>query len=112
MSAQKANTPAQKGNFKTISAKTVTGKTAAAKTKKPVFLFGKNNFYLMFIGLGLIILGFILMSGARETDPNVFNRAEIYSFRRITLAPILIIGGFVVEVFAIMLKPKGETKQV
>lgn len=84
-------------------------KTATAKSQQPVFLFGKNNFYLMFAGLALIVIGFLLMTGAKVTDPNVFDRSEIYSFRRITLAPILIIAGFVVEVFAIMRKPKEDT---
>ena len=79
------------------------------KVKKPgntLFLFDKTNYYIMFAGLALILLGFVLMSGGKSTDPHVFNKEEIYSFRRITLAPILIIAGFVVEVVAIMRKPK------
>lgn len=71
-----------------------------------VFLFDKTNYYIMFAGLALILLGFILMAGGKSEDPNVFKYDEIYSFRRITLAPILIIAGFVVEVIAIMRKPK------
>ena len=73
---------------------------------KSIFLFDKTNYYIMFAGLALILLGFLLMSGGKSTDPHVFNKEEIYSFRRITLAPILIIAGFVVEVVAIMKKPK------
>ena len=73
------------------------------------FLFDKTNYYIMFGGLALILLGFVLMAGGKSADPNVFNYDEMYSFRRITLAPILIIGGFVVEVIAIMRKPKAET---
>lgn len=73
-------------------------------------LFDKMNYYLMFAGLAVLILGFILMSGGKSPDPNVFNEAEIYSFRRITLAPILVILGFVIEIFAIMRKPKNAGK--
>jgi hypothetical protein len=66
---------------------------------------GRRNYLLMLIGLGLILLGFVLMSGGGSDDPTVFN-AEMFSFRRITLAPILVIAGFVVEVVAIMHRPK------
>lgn len=77
-------------------------------TNAPVFLFDKVNYYIMFGGLALILLGFILMAGGKSADPHVFNYDEIYSFRRLTLAPLLIIGGFVVEVIAIMRKPKTD----
>lgn len=82
-----------------------TRKGPANAPAKP-FLFDKGNYYIMFAGLALILLGFLLMAGGKSSDPHVFNEAEIYSFRRITLAPILIIAGFVVEVVAIMRKPK------
>lgn len=72
---------------------------------RPVFAFGKENYILILIGVGLIILGFILMTGGGSKDPNVFNM-EMYSFRRITLAPILILIGFGVEIVAIMKRPK------
>lgn len=62
----------------------------------------------MFAGIALILLGFLCMAGGKSPDLHVFNRDEIYSFRRITLAPILIIAGFVVEVVAIMKKPKTQ----
>jgi len=81
--------------------------TTKSKTSAPrLFLFDKTNYYIMFAGIALILLGFVLMAGGKSPDPHVFNRAEIYSFRRITLAPFLIILGFVVEVVAIMRKPK------
>jgi hypothetical protein len=80
------------------------------KTSNSLFLFDKTNYYIMFAGLALILLGFVLMAGGKSTDPHVFNKEEIYSFRRITLAPILIIAGFVVEVVAIMRKPKTVAK--
>ena len=53
-----------------------------------------------------IIIGLLLMIGGQSEDPNVFNEKEVYSFRRITLAPILIVGGLLVEIYAIMKKPK------
>ncbi len=70
------------------------------------FMFGKINYQLTIAGLILIALGFILMAGGRSEDPNVFNASELYSFRRITLAPILVIAGFIVEMVAIMKLPK------
>lgn len=71
-----------------------------------VQLFDKSNFTIMLIGLAVIILGFILMAGGKSEDPNVFLADEIYSFRRITLAPILVLLGFVIEIYAIFKKPK------
>lgn len=72
------------------------------------FLFGKKNYQWMFIGLGFIALGFILMSGGGSDDPNVFSDA-IYSFRRIRLAPTLVLIGFGIQVYAILLNP--DTKK-
>lgn len=60
-----------------------------------------KNYRLMLIGLALIIIGFILMAGPKNTDPNFFDES-MFSFRRITLAPILVLGGFGFEIFAIM----------
>ena len=68
-------------------------------------IFGKKNYQIMFIGLAFIIAGFVLMSGGDTLDETSFN-PEIFNFQRITLAPILILTGFVIEVFAIMYKPK------
>ena len=69
------------------------------------FAFGRENYRLMLIGLAIIVVGFLLMVGGGSTDPNKFN-PEIFSFRRITLAPILILAGYVIEIFAIMKRPK------
>jgi len=66
--------------------------------------FGKSNYTWMLVGAALIMLGMFLMSGGKSTDPNVFNTNEVYSFRRITLAPIVIVAGFIVEIFAIFKK--------
>jgi len=69
------------------------------------FAFGRENYRLMLIGLAIIAVGFLLMIGGGSTDPKTFN-PEIFSFRRITLAPILILAGYVIEIFAIMKRPK------
>ncbi len=82
------------------------------KTEKHtrIFLFSKRNYVLLLIGLGLIGLGFILMIGGGSDDPNVFSE-DLFSFRRITLAPILILAGYIVEIFAIMSRPKKTEKE-
>ena len=68
-------------------------------------VFGKKNYQLMLLGLVFITLGFFLMSGGGSEDPNIFND-EIYNFRRIRVAPILVVFGFIIEVYAIMKNPK------
>jgi hypothetical protein len=73
--------------------------------KNADFAFGKENYRLMLIGLAFIAVGFLLMIGGGSDDPSKFN-PEIFSFRRLTLSPILILAGFVIEIFAIMKKPK------
>ena len=75
-------------------------------TIKPHFIFGKRNFQLMILGVVFIVVGFLLMSGGKTTDPNVFNDDELFSFRRITLAPIIVLLGFAIEFFAIFSKPE------
>jgi hypothetical protein len=72
---------------------------------KKQFVFGRRNYKFMFIGIAIIALGFLLMSGGGSDDPNVFNE-EIYNFRRIRLAPALVIIGFAIEVYAILTKPE------
>ena len=67
-------------------------------------LFNKQNYLLMLAGLIVLAIGFFLMAGGKSADPKVFNPAEVYSTTRITIAPILIVAGFVIEVFAIMKK--------
>lgn len=75
--------------------------------KKESFIFERKNYIFMIIGVVFIALGFILMSGGGSDDPNVFN-AEIYSWRRIRLAPAFILIGFGFEVYAILLNPNKE----
>jgi hypothetical protein len=76
------------------------------QTSKTGFALGKENYRLLIIGMGIIILGFVLMIGGATDDPAVFNGDEIFSFRRITLAPIVVLAGFIFEIWAIMKKPK------
>ena len=73
------------------------------------FALGKENYKLMAIGFVIIVIGFILMAGGGSDDPNVFN-PDIFSFRRITLAPIILLFGFAYEIFAIMKKPKSNNQ--
>ncbi len=75
-------------------------------TQNSGFALGKENYKLLVVGFIIIIIGFILMAGGRSDDPNVFNGDEIFSFRRITLAPIVVLSGFIFEIWAIMKKPK------
>ena len=72
-----------------------------------LFPLAKENYKLMLIGLGIIVLGFILMIGGGSDDPTIFNK-EIFSFRRITLAPIVVLFGFIFQIYAIMKKPKAN----
>lgn len=71
-----------------------------------VFLFDKTNYILMIAGVLLLLIGFYLMSGGKCEDVHQFHAGEVFSNTRITLAPILVLLGFVVEIFAIMRKPK------
>jgi hypothetical protein len=75
------------------------------QNNKSEFLFGKNNYILMLIGIAIIALGFILMAGGGSDNPEVFNE-EIYNFRRIRLAPTLVLIGLGFQIYAIMAKPK------
>lgn len=85
------------------------GEKKRKEAAKPAFIFGKKNYTFMLIGLGVIALGFILMSGGGSDDPNVFS-PEIFSWRRIRLAPMLVIIGFAIEMYAILLNPEKEDK--
>ena len=75
-----------------------------ANTVNP--LFSKENYIWMLAGIVVMALGFFLMAGGKSPDPTKFNDNEIYSTTRITIAPLLIMAGFVIEIFAIMKKPK------
>ena len=71
---------------------------------KGEFLFGKKNYLIMIVGAAVILIGFALMLGGGSDDPNIFNE-EIYNFRRIRLAPTLVLIGLAIEVYAIMANP-------
>ena len=71
------------------------------------FALGKENIRLLAIGFLIIVVGFVLMIGGKSDDLNVFNN-EIFSFQRITLAPIVVMFGFIFEIYAIMKKPGSE----
>jgi len=85
-------------------------KMALSPEKEAAMAFTKKNYMLVLIGLAIIIIGFVLMSGGGSPDPaNEFTGDELFSFRRITLAPIVVIGGFVFVGYAIMRRaPRGE----
>ncbi len=72
---------------------------------KLVFAFNKTNYIILIAGLLVLIMGFLLMVGGGSNDPEVFSDA-IFGFRRLTLAPILILLGYMIEIFAIMYRPK------
>ncbi|MFL0065388.1 DUF3098 domain-containing protein [Tenacibaculum maritimum] len=74
-------------------------------SQKSQFLFGKRNYMFMLTGIAIIALGFILMAGGGSENPAVFN-PEIYNWRRIRLAPTLVIIGFGIEIYAILADPK------
>ena len=77
------------------------------KKKSEDFIFEKKNFQAMLVGIIFIVVGFVLMSGGGSDDPNVFN-PEIYNFRRIRLAPTLVLIGFAIQVYAILLNPRKK----
>ncbi len=85
------------------------GEKKRKEAAKDDFVFGRKNYKWMFIGLGFIAIGFILMSGGGSDDPDVFN-PEIFNFRRIRLAPTLVLIGFALQIYAILLDPNKPSK--
>ena len=90
---------------------TLKEKQGAPVLQKPTvaltpFIFDRTNYIIMIAGVVVILIGFLLMSGGATTDPNIFPKEELYSFRRITLAPIVVMFGFGIEIFAILKRPK------
>jgi len=73
------------------------------------FLFSKRNYIIMTIGVVVILIGFILMTGGGSDNPEIFNE-DIYNFRRIRLAPTLVLIGLAIEIYAIMANPDKNTK--
>lgn len=75
--------------------------------KQPGFAFTKENYRILIIGVVIVAIGYMLMVGGGAAKPTDFNADEIFSFRRITLSPIVILLGFVVVLFGIMKKSKS-----
>lgn len=86
------------------------GEQKRKEDSKSEFIFGKKNYKFLFIGLAFIVIGFILMSGGGSDDPNVFDES-IFSWRRIRLAPTLVLIGFGIQVYAILLNPNKDSKK-
>ena len=84
-------------------------KPKSGKKTNSEFIFQRRNYLFMFVGLIFIALGFILMAGGGSDDPEVFN-PDIYNFRRIRLAPTLVLIGLAIEVYAILLNPNKKKK--
>jgi hypothetical protein len=85
-------------------------KEEAAPKKKETFVFSRMNYQLLIIGLVVIFIGFLLMAGGGSDDPNKFDPG-IFSFRRVTFGPIIVLIGFVVEGVAIMYRPKSQREK-
>ncbi len=86
------------------------GEQKRKEASKSEFIFGRKNYKFMLIGLGVILLGFILMAGGGSDDPNVWN-PDVFSWRRIRLAPTLVLIGFGIQVYAILLDPNKVSKK-
>jgi hypothetical protein len=69
-------------------------------------MFDKSNYLWMLIGIIVIAIGMILMAGGKSANPAIFNAHEVYSFTRITIAPLLILAGLAIEIYAIFKKSK------
>ena len=82
------------------------------KNNENEFAFRRENYRLLLIGLGINILGFILMIGGGTDDPNKFDGEALFSNTRITIAPMLIIAGYLVIMYSIMKKKKTNTKNI
>jgi hypothetical protein len=82
-------------------------KKQVATTNTTSTLFDKQNMWLMLLGVGVIAIGMLLMVGGRSNDPNTFNYDEVYSTLRISVAPVLIIIGLGIEIYAIFKKSKA-----
>lgn len=79
-------------------------------SKRPEFVFNKTNYILMVIGIVLLIIGYILLSGGGSNDPTIFNEA-MFNGQRMYVAPILIVLGFIIEIIAIMIKTQSNNKK-
>lgn len=85
-----------------------TNKPLKKTDEAPQFAFNKQNYILVIVGLVILTIGFLLLIGGGSDDPAVFNDS-LFNFQRLTLAPILILAGYIIEIFAIMKLPKSKT---
>lgn len=81
-----------------------------SERKATGLVFNKQNYMWMAIGAVVMIIALLLMAGGKNPDPKVFDYKEVYSTRRITVAPILLMVGLIIEMYAIMRKPKTTDK--
>jgi len=84
--------------------------TKNSNNEKINFSLGPENYKLLAIGFVIIVIGFVLMIGGKSASPDTFDEEALFSFRRVTLAPIVVLAGFIFEIWAIMKKPK-DTEQ-
>jgi len=89
-----------------VKQKTTVKPNSEMKRKPLPELFTKENYTWMLIGAIIVALGMVLMSGGKNQDPNTFDYNVVYSTTRITIAPVLIVAGLLVEVYAIFKRPK------
>ena len=78
--------------------------------KKFEMALEKQNYRLLAVAFVIVVIGFLLMIGGASDNPDVFN-ADVYSFRRITLAPLVVLLGFLFGIYAIMKKPSAAQKE-
>lgn len=83
------------------------GRKPDSRTREERMPFVKRNYLFILIGGLIVVLGFLLMLGGQSTDPNIFNE-EVFGFRQITLAPIVVMLGFFFVIFAILYRPKPK----
>ena len=70
-------------------------------------IFNKENYKWMLLGIIVMAVGMLLMAGGKNTDPSVFDKSKVYSATRITIAPLLILAGLAIAIFAIFRSPKS-----
>lgn len=103
-----STTPNRPATAATAQGSAVKKETATITKKSQLPLFERENYMWMIIGAVVIAIGFFLMAGGKNTDANTFDYKVVYSATRITVAPILILLGLALEIFAIFKRPKAQ----
>ena len=106
---KQTTTTAPKQPTPTVVKTSSTFKSPQTQPEKRV-VFERENYYLFFLGIAFIIVGYLCMAGGKSTDPNTFNPDEIFAWRRINLAPTLVLLGFGIEIVAIMYRKKKKAE--